>query len=369
MRSVEPGICIRGSGPSDHPGMTVFGNRNAHQDAAPLRRRHQSHRRRQQVAGPHQRRLLGFCRSFGGTAATMLRALIDHPEASGDPLSMTVNYLRADGEGPFDLDVRLVKANRSSQHWWVEMSQDGADDATFATAVFAERVPRGRIRMRISPRDAVRGDAALPACAPWVRQYDFRFVEGQPKFAARPAPPDSATPGCGSVTGCRARSNALSLMSMSDAFFGRIFHVRNGNWCRSARCRSRPISIPTQRTLPRRTSPMSSAVANASTFHRSYCDQNGQLRSPTRLLATTTQIAYFKRKARLQADSNHSSGRRLSVAPYDAIHDRQKPRIALLGGRRHGASQARHADGTGGVAHCRHRADAGRTRILASRTR
>ena len=29
----------------------------------------------------------------------------------------------------------------------------------------------------------------------------------------------------------------LSLMSMSDAFFGRIFHAQATNWCRSARCR------------------------------------------------------------------------------------------------------------------------------------
>ena len=34
-----------------------------------------------------------FVGPFGGvTAATMLRALIDHPERSGDPLSLTVNF-------------------------------------------------------------------------------------------------------------------------------------------------------------------------------------------------------------------------------------------------------------------------------------
>jgi acyl-CoA thioesterase len=37
------------------------------------------------------------------------------------------------------------------------------------------------------------------------------------------------------------------------------------------------------------------AVADARIFHRSYGDQNGELWSPNgRLLATTTQIAYFK---------------------------------------------------------------------------
>src|SRR5260221_8868653 len=63
-----------------------------------------------------------FVGPFGGcTAATVLRALIDHPERAGDPLSLTVNFCAPIAEGGFDLDVRLVKANRSSQHWSVEM--------------------------------------------------------------------------------------------------------------------------------------------------------------------------------------------------------------------------------------------------------
>ena len=37
------------------------------------------------------------------------------------------------------------------------------------------------------------------------------------------------------------------------------------------------------------------AVADAKIFHKSYGDQNGELWSPNgRLLATTTQIGYFK---------------------------------------------------------------------------
>src|SRR3982074_3233691 len=83
-----------------------------------------------------------FVGPFGGaTAATILRALIDHPQRSGDPLSLTVNFCAPIAQGPFDLDVRLVKANRSTQHWSVELTQEGADVATFATAVFAARRP------------------------------------------------------------------------------------------------------------------------------------------------------------------------------------------------------------------------------------
>src|SRR4029077_15577505 len=83
-----------------------------------------------------------FVGPFGGLpAATILRALIEHPQRSGDPLALTVNYCAPIAEGEFDLDVRLVKANRSSQHWCVELSQGGGDVAALATAVFAERRP------------------------------------------------------------------------------------------------------------------------------------------------------------------------------------------------------------------------------------
>jgi hypothetical protein len=41
-----------------------------------------------------------FVGPFGGcTAATILRALIDHPQRAGDPLSLTVNFCAPIAEG------------------------------------------------------------------------------------------------------------------------------------------------------------------------------------------------------------------------------------------------------------------------------
>src|ERR1700752_3799369 len=170
-----------------------------------------------------------FVGPFGGfTAATVLRALMEHPQRAGDPIALTVNYCAPIAEGDFDLDVRLVKANRSTQHWSVELSQDGADVATLATAVFAERRPSWSHQQAKFP-DATPFEQTLPypkTAASWVKQYDFRFVEGEPKFRSQ----SSAAPETYSKLwiGDRVprKIDALSLIAMSDAFFGRVFHAK-----------------------------------------------------------------------------------------------------------------------------------------------
>jgi acyl-CoA thioesterase len=117
-----------------------------------------------------------FVGPFGGaTAATILRALIDHPQRSGDPLSLTVNFCAPIAEGAFDLDVRLVKANRSTQHWCVELTQGGAEVATLATAVFAERRPSWSHQQAQFPQTRP-FEQILPypkIAAPWVKQHGF----------------------------------------------------------------------------------------------------------------------------------------------------------------------------------------------------
>jgi len=239
-----------------------------------------------------------FVGPFGGaTAATILRALIDHPQRAGDPLSLTVNFCAPIAEGAFDLDVRLVKANRSTQHWCVEMTQGGGEVATLATAVFAERRPSWSYPQAPFPPSKPY-EQTLPyakIAAPWVKQYDFRFVEGEPSWDTTAL---SATPNSYSKLWIGDRLprkiDALSLMSMTDGFFGRIFHAKRelvpfGTVSLTTYFHADAADLAAEditRVL---------AVADAKIFHKSYGDQNGELWSPSgRLLATTTQIAYFK---------------------------------------------------------------------------
>jgi acyl-CoA thioesterase len=240
-----------------------------------------------------------FVGPFGGvTAATILRALIEHPQASGDPLALTVNYCAPIAEGSFDLDVRLVKANRSSQHWCVELSQGGAEVATLATAVFAARRPSWSHQSADCP-DARPFDELRPypnVAAPWVKQYDFRFIEGAPGFrsGARMEEPASAFSKLWISDRKPRKIDMLSLLAMSDAFFARVFHARNelvpfGTVSLTTYFHTDTDDLADEditRVL---------AVADAKIFHKSYGDQSAELWSPSgRLLATTTQIAYFK---------------------------------------------------------------------------
>jgi acyl-CoA thioesterase len=238
-----------------------------------------------------------FVGPFGGcTAAIILRALMDHPERAGDPLSLTVNFCAPIAEGAFDLDVRLVKANRSSQHWSVEMTQAGGEVATLATAVFAERRPSWSHQQAQMP-EATPFDKTLPyakIAAPWIKQYDFRFVTGDPDFGAGKTVPASAYSQLWIGDRAPRKVDMLSLVSMSDAFFARVFHARR---------ELVPFGTVTLTTyfhasvddLAAEDITHVLACADAKIFNRSYQDQSGELWSPSgRLIATTTQMGYFK---------------------------------------------------------------------------
>ena len=206
------------------------GRFHADQNSASVRRRHAGHRRRSRWQGKTSEDYWAFVGPFGGcTAATILRALIDHPQRAGDPLSLTVNFCAPIAEGAFDLDVRLVKANRSSQHWCVEMTQGGGEVATLATAVFAERRPSWSHQQAAFPGAAPFEQARRFPNTPmtWTHQYDFRFVEGEPSFYGSPAAsPLDAYSKQWIGDHVPRKIDMLSLMSMSDAFFGRVFLAR-----------------------------------------------------------------------------------------------------------------------------------------------
>src|SRR6478735_2487743 len=78
---------------------------------------------------------------FGGTTvATLLQAILTHPQRLGDPLAMTVNFAGPIRKGELTVRVHAVRTGRSTQHWQMEIRQEGdAEPALTGTAVFAVR--------------------------------------------------------------------------------------------------------------------------------------------------------------------------------------------------------------------------------------
>jgi acyl-CoA thioesterase len=236
-----------------------------------------------------------FVGPFGGaTAATMLRAILLQPERLGDPLSVTVNFCAPVGGGGFDLAVRLMKATRSTQHWMVELVQKG-EVAAFMTAVFAARRESWSHQPAVMP-DAPPFDRVKPlpnsVVAPWAQQYQFRFVEGAPRYGKTPNDvPAGAYSRMWLSDTLPRQIDFLSLLSMSDSFFARIFHVLGtiGTVSMTTVFHADAADLAAENTN------VVLGAADANIFHKSFSDQTGELWSPNgRLLATTSQVVYFK---------------------------------------------------------------------------
>jgi len=234
-----------------------------------------------------------FVGPFGGfTAGVLLRAVTQDARAAGDPVALTVNYAAPIAEGPFDVAARLLRANRSTQHWLVELSQGGAEPAAVATVVLAERRESWSHAVAAMPKVADAPPYESPSSANWPGRYRFRFAAGAPDFQGG---------GTGETRSevwiADAEPRVLdhaSLAAMGDAFFGRIFHAKRGIVPFGTVSMTTHFHVSAAELAEAGDTEVL-GVADARTFHRSYGDQTGELWSPSgRLLATTTQVFYFK---------------------------------------------------------------------------
>ncbi|NLD67199.1 MAG: thioesterase family protein [Limnobacter sp.] len=164
---------------------------------------------------------------FGGiTAATMLNAACLHPERLGEPVSLTVNYAGPVADGAFRVAARPVRTNRATQHWWIELSQDGVV-ATTATAVFAIRretwaSTEASAPPAPAPNEAERWPIERARVA-WVRNYEMRFVRGAFPDPRRMPMLDDSTSLLWVRDDPPRPLDPLSLVALSDVFFPRTY--------------------------------------------------------------------------------------------------------------------------------------------------
>jgi len=234
---------------------------------------------------------------FGGiTAAQALNAVLLHPQRLGDPISLTVNFAAALADGPFTLMARPSRTNRSTQHWVIEMQQQGEVVLT-GTAFFGLRRDTWGADEHAMPDVPAAADVARargPARVEWVKHYEMRFIEG-----AIPVQWDGVDQGL-SRTRLWLRDDPprpldfASLTALSDVFFPRVW-------------RRRPLPVPVGTVsmtvyyhadvalLQRTGNACLLGQTQAQAFRRGYFDQTAQLWTEGgELLVTTHQVVYYK---------------------------------------------------------------------------
>ena len=238
---------------------------------------------------------------FGGiTAATLLQAVMRHPQRLGDPLSLTVNYAGALAQGPFRVQAVPVRTNRSTQHWTLDILQADADGelvvATTGTAVTAVR--RDTWGGGDMPMPGVPGPGAHPAAPPlsgveWLSRYDMRPVAG-----TLPRTWDGS--GDHSLTQLWMRDQPprpldfCSLAALADVFFPRVWlrrarHVPAGTVSMTVYFHATPAQLQATGTG------YLLGQARGQEFRSGFFDQTAQLWNEAgTMLATSHQIVYYK---------------------------------------------------------------------------
>ncbi|MEP6558244.1 MAG: thioesterase family protein [Burkholderiales bacterium] len=234
---------------------------------------------------------------FGGlTAAQALAGVLAHPKRLGEPVALTVNFAAAVADGAFDLIVRPVRTNRSTQHWTIELRQGDAVALTGTALTALRRDSWGNDEATMPTAPAA--DATAPARRRerqpvWLDRYDLRFIDGE-----LPARFEGQEAGHRSLLWLRDAPprplDFTSLAALADAFFPRLM-LRRG---RLAAVGSVSITTYFHADAAQLTAVGAAHIlgeATAAAFRHGYFDQTARLWSPAGpLLASSHQIVYFK---------------------------------------------------------------------------
>jgi len=233
---------------------------------------------------------------FGGiTTAQVLNAVLQHPDRLGEPVSLTVNFCAAVADGPFTLQARPARTNRSTQHWVIEMLQDGQAVVT-ATAVTAVRRETWGIDEEPMPPCPSPQEVLLPsATAPmaFVQRYEQRPITGHIPLVWDGSGHSSLSQICVRDNPPRPLDFA-SLASISDIFFPRVFirratHVPVGTVSLTVYFHASAVQLAATGTG------YLLGQAQAQAFRNGFFDQSSQLWNEAGvLLVTTHQIVYYK---------------------------------------------------------------------------
>ncbi|RFA26822.1 acyl-CoA thioesterase [Alkalilimnicola ehrlichii] len=232
---------------------------------------------------------------FGGViGATLLNAIIQHPERLGEPVSFTVHYAAPISDGEFTVRLRIMRTNRSSQHWFVELIQE-EQTAAFATAVTAIRRDTWGTTDAEYPQvpnaESVAVTPPLPH-APWTNCYEMRFIDGFPGVDEQREHPSQ------SRLWLRDQPprplDFVSLAAICDAFFPRLFVRRPKRVPFGTVALTTYFHADTAQLAEQGSAPVL-GLAKGVHFGKGFFDQSAEIwGSDGALLASSHQIVYYK---------------------------------------------------------------------------
>lgn len=233
---------------------------------------------------------------FGGViAATMLNAVLLHPQRMGEPVALTINFAGPITAEPFQVNARPSRSNRSTQHWNIELTQHG-EIAVTATAMLAVRREGWSSQElafpQVPPAEQV-AVATAPVPIAWVKHYQMRFIEGVLTM-------NSADSTDTSLSRLWVRDEPprpldfLSLTSLADVFFPRVF-LRRQMACPAGTVSMTVYYHADSQELAAYGQQSLLACARANQLHNGFADQTAELwGADGKLLVTTQQLVYYK---------------------------------------------------------------------------
>ncbi len=235
---------------------------------------------------------------FGGIiAAVLLRGVMDHPSRRGRPIAQTANLCAAITPDPFEMRVRLARDGRSTQHWLVELTQNGGVAATCSIVTGPTRETWAHQPASPPPMPAY---DAMPVFSRegrtgWTTRYDMRFERGSPvNESASAEKPGSAETRLWIRDEPARPLDYDSLAAMADAFILRLLQVR-GAFAPSATVTLTTYFLAGEADLAAVGDSPVIGTADTRAFAHGFHDQSGELWSADgKLLAVSHQLVWFK---------------------------------------------------------------------------
>ncbi len=235
---------------------------------------------------------------FGGvTAAGFLNAVARDEARRGDPVAMTVNFCGAIADGPFEIASRLVRGGKYTQHWSLDLTQDGETrgTASIVTGARGDVFSHHDTAMPETPAPEDVEPLGMPGPLKWLDAYEFRFVEGRPEIAPEQFEPLRDSRSLLWIADRPARPlDHLSLAAIADSFLLRLVKVR-GTMAPMGTVSLTTYFHATAEEIARHGDGPVLGQAISKRMHANFFDQHMELwaRDGT-LLATGTQVAWYK---------------------------------------------------------------------------